>query len=289
MTGELVHAAARYVRPASLGEALASLVAEPSAVLLAGGTDIYPARVGKPVDLRGESLIDLTAIAGWRSITRADGFIRIGAAVTWRQVLEEPLPDCFFGLKAAAREVGGPQIQNAGTLVGNVCNASPAADGVPALMALDAQVELASLAGVRMLALRDFVLGNRKTARRADELVAALLIPERSAGSRATFLKLGSRKYLVISIAMVAVTLDVDGAGRIAQARVVVGACSAVAQHLTELEAALQGIGLKEGHTLVAGHHFGALSPMDDVRGTRAYRLHAAQELVVRALQELAQ
>ncbi len=280
--------ATAYQRPSNLVEALDCLALTPNALLLAGGTDIYPARVGKPVDLRGESLIDVTAISGLRGIIRGAGGFRVGAAVTWRQLLEEPLPDWFFGLKKAAREVGGQQIQNAGTVVGNVCNASPAADGVPALLALDANVELASRTGIRMLPLSEFVLGNRKTARRADEIVTALVIPERSPPSRSTFLKLGSRKYLVISIAMVAVTVDLDNAARIVDARVVVGACSAVAQHLRPLETALRGASLLDAHRLVEASHFDVLTPMDDVRGTRAFRLHAAQELVVRALQELA-
>ena len=128
-------------------------------------------------------------------------------------MIRADLPPLFDALKAAAREVGGVQIQNAGTVAGNVCNASPAADGMPALLALGAEVELQSAAGSRRLPLDDFVLGSRRTARRADELVSALHIPARAAGARSVFLKLGGRRYLVISITMVAVLIELD-AGR---------------------------------------------------------------------------
>ena len=133
------------------------------------------------------------------------------------------------------------QIQNAGTLAGNLCNASPAADGVPALLVLDAEVELASAAGTRRLALADFILGNRKTARRPGELVTAVRIPKASAAGRSHFVKLGARRYLVISIVMAAARLAVDEAGLVSEAAIAVGACSAVAQRLPALEAALLG------------------------------------------------
>src|SRR3546814_5531922 len=104
----------------------------------------------------------------------------------------------------------------------NLCNASPAADGVPPLLALEAEVELASRDGLRRLALDAFILGNRKTARRPDELVTAIIVPKPSGRARSRFLKLGARKYLVISIVMVATLLDLDDDGRVAKARVAV-------------------------------------------------------------------
>jgi CO/xanthine dehydrogenase FAD-binding subunit len=123
------------------------------------------------------------------------------------------------------------QIQNSGTVAGNLCNASPAADGVPPLLALDASVELASVAGTRRLKLDDFILGPRRTARRADELLAAILIPKPRAAAHSHFLKLGARRYLVISIAMVAAAIESER-GKITTARVAVGACGPVAQRL---------------------------------------------------------
>ena len=124
---------ASYVRPRYLDQALA-LLAESPRVILAGGTDYYPARVGRPLD---DDLLDVTALDSLRSIDITHNDVRIGALATWTDLVETELPRCFDGLKLAAREVGGVQIQNAGTIIGNVCNASPAADGTPCLLTLD--------------------------------------------------------------------------------------------------------------------------------------------------------
>ncbi|HZX82545.1 MAG TPA: FAD binding domain-containing protein, partial [Reyranella sp.] len=129
-----------YLRPRRLEEALSAL-ARPSArphTVLAGGTDFYPARVGRAID---EDVLDIGGIDVLRGITAGPTGWRLGATTTWSELLEADLPSLFDGLKQAAREVGGRQIQNAGTLAGNICNASPAADGVPGLLALDAEVE----------------------------------------------------------------------------------------------------------------------------------------------------
>lgn len=255
-------------------------------VVLAGGTDFYPARVGRTID---DDVVDVTAIAGLRGIERAGDEWRIGAATTWTDVIEADLPPLFAGVKRAAREVGGVQIQNAGTVAGNICNASPAADGVPALLALDASVELCSQRGARVLPLAEFVRGNRQTARGADELLVAIRVPGRGEGSRGHFVKLGARRYLVISIVSVALRLDVER-GSIAGAGIAVGACSAVPQRLPALEAALVGQALKTGlGDVVMADHLAPLSPIDDVRGAAEYRRDAALTLVRRGLEEMAQ
>ena len=165
------------------------------------------------------------------------------------------------------------QIQNAGTLAGNVCNASPAADGIPCLLALDASVELASTAGNRILPLADFLLGARKTARRPDELMLGLRIPRTDETAQSVFLKLGARRYLVISIAMVAAVIGRATDGRIVRARIAVGSCSATAQRLPALEAAL--IGSCGDAPTVLDEHLTPLSPIDDIRATADYRRHA--------------
>src|SRR4249920_3004504 len=153
-----------YLRPHCLAEALTAL-ARPH-VVLAGGTDFYPARVGRAI---GEDVLDIGGIAILRGISAdAEGW-RLGATTTWSELIETALPPLFDGLKQAAREVGGRQIQNAGTLAGNLCNASPAADGVPPLLALGAEVELAGRAGTRRLPLASFITGNRRTALRPGE------------------------------------------------------------------------------------------------------------------------
>jgi CO/xanthine dehydrogenase FAD-binding subunit len=276
---------ARYLRPTRLSDALAALGERPW-LLLAGGTDYYPGRVGKPLD---DDILDLTAIAELRTMRREDGEWRIPALVTWSEIIANPaLPPLFDGLKRAAREVGGVQIQNAGTLCGNLCNASPAADGTPNLLALEAEIELASWRGVRRVPVQDFVTGNRETTRAPDEMVTAILVPETDGIARSTFLKLGARRYLVISIVMVAAIVALDEAERIAEARIAVGACSVIARRLPDLEAAMIGRPLRpELAEIVSADHLAPLSPIDDVRGTAAYRRDVATTLVRRAIVEL--
>jgi CO/xanthine dehydrogenase FAD-binding subunit len=278
-----VHAA--YLRPAKLEEALEALAAAPRTIL-AGGTDHYPARVGRDA---GEDILDLTALASLKGISRIRDGWRIGATTTWTELIEARLPPLFDALKLAAREVGGIQIQNAGTVAGNLCNASPAADGVPALLALDASAELSSRRGSRILPLQDFITGPRKTARAPDEIVTAVLVPAPRHEARSHFLKLGGRKYLVISIAMVAIVLETERA-TVRAARIAVGACSPVARRLEALEEALEGWPLDEklAERALPGHIDASLQPIDDVRASADYRRHAATVLVRRALQTLA-
>ena len=274
-----------YLRPTELDEALAALAARPL-IVLAGGTDYYPARVGKPLD---DDLLDITRINTLRRITDEGGLWRIPALATWSDLIEAPLPPLFDGLKLAAREVGGTQIQNAGTVCGNLCNASPAADGTPNLLALDARVELASATGRRLVPVGDFVTGNRRTIRRPDELVTAVLVPKPKGEARSTFVKLGARKYLVISIVMVGAVIELAADRTIAAARIAVGSCSAVACRLPALEQRLKGRDLSPALAeVVMQDDLAPLSPIDDVRGTAAYRTDAALTLVRRALTELA-
>jgi len=272
---------ARFARPATLHEAV-SLLPEAPWQVLAGGTDFYPARVDRPIT---EPVLDITGMTELSGITAVDGSWRIGALTTWTDIIQADLPPAFDALKLAAREVGSVQIQNAGTVAGNLCNASPAADGVPPLMILDAAVELTGAAGVRQVELSDFITGNRQTTRQADELVTAILIPDASTVGVSRFRKLGARRYLVISIAMVAVRLVRDQQGAVGHAAISVGSCSEVALRLRSLENDL--IGHPADNDLVdcvKPHHFDALSPIDDIRATADYRRHAAGDLVRQTL-----
>jgi CO/xanthine dehydrogenase FAD-binding subunit len=271
-----------YLRPATLAAALAQLAERPRTVL-AGGTDHFPARVTAAPE---EDILDISALADLRAIRSEGGHVVLPCLATWSDLIAARLPPAFDGLKQAARQVGGAQVQNAATVLGNVCNASPAADGIPCLLALDAEVELASVSGRRVLPLADFVRGPRQTARRTDELAVALRIPMPEATACSTFRKLGARRYLVISIVMVAAVAAFDATGRIARARIAVGACSPVAQRLPALEAALAG--RRPDPALVQAAHLAPLTPIDDVRATAAYRRAAALELVRRAVAGLA-
>ena len=272
-----------YRQPTRLEEALEAL-ARPCTVL-AGGTDFYPARVGRAID---EDILDISRIKSLAGISCHGTGWRLGATTTWSELLAADLPPLFDGLKQAAREVGGRQIQNAGTLAGNLCNASPAADGVPPLLALDAEVELASRDRVRRLPLSEFIVGNRRTRLSSDELLVAIHIPMPATIARSSFLKLGARRYLVISIVMAAATLEI-AEDRIRVARVAVGSCSAMAQRLPMLEAALVGalIDARLAERIEPAH-LAPLRPIDDVRGSASYRLDATVTLLRRLLAGLA-
>ncbi|MED6309406.1 MAG: xanthine dehydrogenase family protein subunit M [Pseudomonadota bacterium] len=278
-----------YERPDSLDAAL-GLLAQGEWTVIAGGTDVYPMATDAHA-WGGEGprrLLDVTDIGEMRGIeTRPDGH-RIGGRVTWSDIVRADLPDYFDSLRLAAREVGGVQIQNRGTVAGNICNASPAADGVPPLLSLDAIVDIAGADGTRQLPLAQFIEGNRRTALKSGELVTGLFIPKRDSSSRATFLKLGARRYLVISIAMVAVTLDFYDAETIQDARVAVGACSEVACRLPGVEDALKGKSMTSDLARVlTSEMFEALSPIDDIRANAVYRRNAAETIVRRALDGL--
>jgi xanthine dehydrogenase small subunit len=281
---------AAYHRPATLDEAVA-IRATHDVEVLAGGTDVYPAKAARVGwgDMRHKDVLDISRLGELRGIREEAECWRLGALTTWTDLMYAELPPMFDGLKLAAREVGGVQIQNRGTLAGNICTASPAGDGMPNLMALDAEVELASRQGRRLVAAADFITAYRRTQCRPDEIVTALLIPKRSSATRGHFLKLGARKYLVISIVMVAGVIETDAQGRISAARLAVGACSAVPQRLASLESALVGQPSATAADLVAASHFDHLTPIDDIRGSGAYRREAALSLIRDLLRDFAE
>lgn len=279
-----------YHRPATLREALA-IRAAGEVMVLAGGTDVYPAKAARSAwgDMHHKDVLDISRLTDLRGIAEEGEHWRIGALTTWSELIAAALPAVFDGLKLAAKEVGGAQIQNRGTIAGNLCTASPAGDGLPNLLALDAEIEMASAAGTRRMPMREFLTGYRQTACRSDELVTAILVPKPQAASvRSHFLKLGARRYLVISIAMVAGIIEIGADGRIAAARLAVGACSAVPLRLPALEVALVGAPLVAAPDRVASEHVAHLTPIDDIRASAEYRRHAALTLVRDLLAQIA-
>lgn len=258
------------------------LLADTGGQVLAGGTDFFPA-LGER--LPTGRVVDISAVKELRGIEVGPEYVRIGGLTTWSEVIRHPLPRCFDGLKAAAHEIGSVQIQNRGTVAGNLCNASPAADGVPPLLTLDAEIELASANGRRRMPMSEFITGSRKTQKKPDEILAAVLISRQLEDAASVFVKLGARKYLVISISMVAAVVSVDSAGRIAEARVAVGSCSARAQRLDDLEESLVGMEAHQVAAAVEPRHLRVLAPIDDVRATAVYRRDASLTLIKRALQ----
>ena len=275
----------RYLRPSELSVALATLAATPR-VVLAGGTDLYATGTPVPPKLR-QRVLDITAIDRLRGIRMDRAEVLVGATATWADVRDANLPICFRGLKQAASQVGGAQIQNVATVAGNLCNASPAADGTPPLLALSALVDLASARGARTVALEEFVLGSRRTVCSADELVTAVRIPERSAHARSVFYKLGARSYLVISIVSLAVTVDFDSDGRICYAGVAVGSCADRPRRLHSLESRLHGLERSAARVMPVSEEIPEIAPIDDIRGTATYRRDVLVTLLQRALGEV--
>ncbi len=270
-----------FYQPENLMDAL-TWQSENTGVIAAGCTDLLAATTAQ--SLRG-AVLDISGLAEIKNISRQeDGAWRIGAGASWADVAAAELPAAFAGLQQAALQVGSTQIQQVATVGGNLCNGSPAADGMVPLRVLGAQVELASVRGRRRMDLADFVTGPRQTALAPDELMVALHIPAHCAQGKSAFVKLGARKYLVISIAMAAARLVVED-GKITGCALSIGACGPVATRLPAVEQLLTGITSQDAiagvtDLRVAEH----IAPIDDIRADRGYRLQAAGEVLRRAV-----
>ena len=265
--------------PSNLNEAL-TILREPELMVVAGGTDYFPALKQRK---KHHKILNLFNVREMNKVTSESGGLRIGASVTWSEIIKLQLPAAFNALKVAARQVGSIQIQNAATLAGNLCNASPAADGIPPLLILDAEIEMQSAErGKRQMPLCEFLQGIRSTARRKDELVTSIYVPRPPTDLISSFSKLGSRSHLVISVCMTATGLVLDNNNCIIDLRVAVGACSPVAQRLHTLEREV--IGSHRDTVSIMRHHLSPLSPIDDFRGTAAFRLEAVREQIHRLL-----
>ena len=255
--------------------------------ILAGGTDVFAIETGR--ELRGD-VLDITAIAQLGGITQNDGGWRIGATTTWTQIANASLPAAFMALQQAAREVGSLQIQNSSTVAGNLCNASPAADGVPPLLVLNANVEIGSQTGTRQMPLAEFITGVRNTALLPGEIVTAIDIPAAAVQGTSAFQKLGARKYLVISICMVAARLEISN-DVISEAAISVGSCSPVACRMPVLENALRGQRYDNPsawQAVLEQQVSGLLTPIDDIRADAGYRSAAAVEMINRTILDAA-
>ncbi len=274
-----------YIRPLTIEDAVDVLSTSAAAVIAAGCTDLFP--LTSAPRMTGQ-VLDITGIKEMRGITDNGEMRRFGGASTWTDIIRADLPPAYDMLKLAAREIGSIQIQNAGTIAGNLCNASPAADSIPCLLALDASVELTSASGSRQLPLSDFIVGPRKTLRQADEIMTAVLVPKTAETGVSSFRKLGTRKYLIISIVMAAARIEVSDQ-RITHAALSLGSCSPVAVRLNKVEADLIGLDIHNA-AIPASHHVAetdieaVINPIDDIRGTASYRITAAKTLLCEAI-----
>lgn len=270
-----------YVAARTLDEAIAALSSAPT--IIAGGTDVYPSLIGCDVP---DNVLDLSRVDELRGVTHDAGWTRFGASTTWLEVVSADLPPDFRGFKQAALQIGAVQVQNTATVAGNICTASPAGDSIPVLLTLDAVVELCGAGGTRRVAFEDFITGYRTTAKRADEIVIAILAPDAAGRRRSAFVKLGARSHLVISLAMVAVAVTRDESNAVVEARVAVGACSPVARRLRSVERRIIDSSRAGRPVTVTGADLDDLAPIDDVRCTGPYRLHVVPQLVQRAIAE---
>jgi CO/xanthine dehydrogenase FAD-binding subunit len=255
--------------PRTLDEALRLKAERPDAVPIQGGTDVM-------VELnfdraRPAVLLNLNEVGELRGWSRENGSIRLGAGLTYAEAMEAPLAETLPALAEAARTVGGPQIRNRGTVGGNLGTASPAGDALPPLLIRDAVVELASVRAERTLPLTEFLTGPKRNALADDELILGARMRV-SGPEEETFLKVGPRNAMVISVVSLALTVDRERG----EVRAAFGSAGPVPGLVTAP--------LAEAHAfpeLVTA----AASPIDDVRGTAAYRRHALRVLTARAVE----
>jgi CO/xanthine dehydrogenase FAD-binding subunit len=268
------------LQPDSWREALEMKGAEPDARPIAGGTDLM-------VELnfdrsRPSAILDLTRVPELTEWAPEDGRLRIGAGVTYARLIDE-LGDRLPGLAMAARTVGSPQIRNRGTLGGNLGTASPAGDGLPPLYVAGAEVEVASSRGTRRVPVAEFVSGPKRNALAADELIAAFVVAP--ADGPEQFAKVGTRNAMVIAVCSLA--LRVSAGGRVAACVGSAGPTPIRAREAEAFAAAELALGTRPSDAVLA--RFGQLvaraaQPIDDVRGTAAYRRHAVAVLARRTL-----
>lgn len=278
---------ADYLQPGTVEEAVKYLNKFPDTTkILAGGTDLLIKMEESIIRPMPEVLVDINRIKSLREITEEPGWLKLGPMICHRELAELPLiKEKAAVLAEAAAQVGSPQIRNRGTVGGNVVNASPAADTVPALMALDAQVGIQGSGNQRVLDLADFFTGPGHTCLLPGELITALKVRTIQPNQGAAFLKFGKRKSLAISVTNGAVWIEVED-GKITAARIALGAVAPTAVRLYSVEDWLVG---KKAETAVfaeAGTRASDLvRPIDDIRGQAIYRKRLTRVIVARCLQ----
>lgn len=254
--------------PRSLAEALEQKAAHPEAVPVQGGTDVL-------VELnfdraRPETLLNLNEVAELRGWSQEDGALRIGSGTTYTEAMTGELADALPALAEASRTVGSPQIRNRGTIGGNLGTASPAGDALPPLLVEGAEVELASAGGSRRLPLYEFLVGVKRNALEPGELIVSVLV--RPGGQPQTFMKVGPRNAMVIAVCSLALVADRERG----ELRAAFGSASPTPELVTAPI---------DDASAFAERIAEAAAPIDDVRGTAAYRRHALRVLTERALQ----
>ena len=280
----------RYVAPESLEDALEALAAHgPSARVVAGGTDLL-LELSRGARTGIDTLVDLSVLDGLDTIVERDGRIELGPLVTHADVVSsERMLTAGLPLAQACLEVGGPQLRNRATVVGNIVTASPANDTISALYALGADVTLASASGgERTLRIEDFFTGFRTTALEHDELVTKVSFDALGGTRRGIFVKLGLRKAQAISVVhAAAVVTDADD-GTVADLVVALGSVGPTIELVPDASSVATGRPLAQAASDVAAAARAAVTPIDDLRSTAEYRSHTTAVVVRRALLSLA-
>jgi CO/xanthine dehydrogenase FAD-binding subunit len=265
--------------PHTLAEALDALAASEAVVPLAGGTDLMVYLQAGMVD--SCTFLNLQELAQLKPTLSINGALTLGALTTYRDVRVSPIRAQFPMLAWAAREVGAIAIQSRGTWAGNIANASPAADGVPALMAHDAEVELASTKGRRRVALADFYRGYKQTDRRPDELITAIRLPLPQSGWSNYFRKVGARRFQAISKTLLAGRLLLDEGRKVKDVRMVFASVAPYTLRAVETEKVIRGRDLTpEVIEEAAAAIQDEIHPIDDIRSSEAYRRRVTSNLL---------
>ena len=274
----------RYEAPKTLEQAIALLSGENSqARVLAGGTDLLiQMRSGRA---QPGLLVDVKAIPEMRAVVAAGGGYRIGAAVTCMELIEnEAFARDWPGIVDGVKLIGSIQVKGRATMGGNLCNASPAADSVPALIAAGAVVSISGPLGRREAPVEDFVLGPGRTSLGNGELVASIQLPRRAPHSGDAYLRFTPRTEMDIAVVGAAVNLTLDGKGVCSRARVSLGAVAARALLVSDAAAALIGTRIDEAALdRLAAAARAACRPIDDKRGTKDFRIKVAGVMARRA------
>jgi CO/xanthine dehydrogenase FAD-binding subunit len=275
--------AVQILAPDTWEEALALKAEHPDALPIAGGTDVM---VELNFDrVRPQAMLDLTRVAELREWGAENGRLRVGAGVSYTRIIDE-LGDRLPSLAVASRTVGSPQIRNRGTVGGNLGTASPAGDALPPLYVADAEVELASVEGTRRVPIGEFVTGPKRTCARDDELIAAFVVP--AAAGAQQFAKIGTRNAMVIAVCSVALAIWPERRA----VKVCLGSAGPTPLRAPEAEELIAGAIDWDSLAPIADAQlvrFGELvaaaaQPIDDVRGSAAYRRHAIAVLGRRAM-----
>ncbi len=257
--------------PRTLDEALGLKAGRPDALPIQGGTDVL---VALNFDrARPSAILNLNEVAELKGWSRENGTVRLGAGLAYAEAMREPLAGLLPALAEASRTVGSPQIRNRGTIGGNLGTCSPAGDALPPLFVEGAEIEVASVRGMRLVPIAEFMVGPKRNSLAPDELITAVLV--RPSGARQTFMKVGPRNAMVIAVCSLALAAD---------------------RERDELRAAFGSAGPVVGLVIApfeerdsfAERVAAAARPIDDVRGTAAYRRHALRVLAARALERCA-